>query len=122
MVHQLSGEDPDQLTGVTVNMMDEYGANTAPMSALGYGAAAANDPRAWKANGITCIEGVLYVFVSKHDYPWRNKSLTDHRQTAADASIINSLDHGRTWTRTAKANYFEPMFPGRRFGAPFFIT
>ncbi len=68
---------------------------------------------------MTCIDGVLYVFISKHDYPWRNKSLTDNRQTAADASIIKSTDHGVTWTRSVLDNYVSPMFPGRRFGAPF---
>ena len=122
MVHRLSGHDPAHLVPLTVNTMDEYGTDTAPMSALQYGEAAAEDGRAWKANGITCIDGSLYVFVSKHDYPSRNKSLQDHRQTAADASIIRSTDHGRTWTRSARENYNAPMFPGRSFGAPFFIT
>lgn len=76
MVHRLSGDNPSHLRAVTVNAMDEYGKNTAPMSSLGYGPAAAEDGRAWKADGIISIDGVLYIFVSKHDYPWRNKSLT----------------------------------------------
>jgi hypothetical protein len=122
MVHRLSGDDPAHLVPMTVNTMDDYGANTAPMSALHHGGAAAQDGRAWKANGITCVDDALYIFVSKHDYPWRNKSLKDNRQTAADASIIRSTDHGLTWTRRAQENYDAPMFPGRSFGAPFFIT
>ncbi|HEY2471518.1 MAG TPA: hypothetical protein VGI45_27260 [Terracidiphilus sp.] len=122
MVHRLSGDNPRHLQAVTVNRMDEYGKETEPMSALGYGPSAARDGRAWKADGITAIDGALYVFVSKHDYPWRNRNLKDNRQTAADSSIIKSTDHGLSWTRTAKENYFDPMFPGRRFGAPFFIT
>jgi hypothetical protein len=44
------------------------------------------------------------------------------RQTAALASIIKSADHGLHWTRSAADNYARPMFPGSRFGAPFFIT
>jgi hypothetical protein len=122
MVHRLSGNNPRHLQAVTVNTMNEYGKETAPMSSLGYGPIAAKDGRTWKADGITAIDGALYVFVSEHDYPWRNKSLKDNRQTAADSSIIKSTDHGLSWTRTAKENYFAPMFPGRRFGAPFFIT
>src|SRR5262249_6381591 len=122
MVHRLSGENPFQLTCTTINTMDDYGLRSQANSELGYGAAAAQDGRAWKANGITCIDGVIYVAVSKHDYPSRNKQLTDMRQTAADASIIKSVDHGLHWTRSSIENYAHPMFPGRRFGAPFFIT
>src|SRR5262249_15165580 len=84
MVHRLSGENPFQLTCTTINTMDDYGLRSQANSELGYGAAAAQDGRAWKANGITCIDGVIYVAVSKHDYPSRNKQLTDMRQTAAD--------------------------------------
>jgi hypothetical protein len=122
MIHRLSGENPLHLIGATINTMDDYGLRNQPNSELGYGTPAAQDGRAWKANGITCIDGVIYVAISKHDYPWRNKQLTDLRQTAADASIIKSVDHGLHWTRSSIENYAHPMFPGRRFGAPFFIT
>jgi len=122
MIHRLSGTNPLELVGTTINTMDEYGLRNQPTSELGYGANAAQDGRAWKANGITCIDGVIYVAISKHDYPWRNKHLIDMRQTAADASIIKSVDHGKHWTRSAADNYARPMFPGSRFGAPFFIT
>lgn len=122
MIHRLSGTNPLELVGTTINTMDEYGLRNQPASELGYGANAAQDGRAWKANGITCIDGVIYVAISKHDYPWRNKHLIDMRQTAADASIIKSVDHGLHWTRSAADNYARPMFPGSRFGAPFFIT
>jgi hypothetical protein len=122
MVHRLSGSNPLELIGATVNTMDEYGVRNQPNSELGYGPSATLDGRAWKANGITCVDGILYIAVSKHDYPWRDKKLIDMRQTAAEASIIKSVDHGLHWTRSAAENYVHPMFPGSRFGAPFFIT
>src|SRR2546422_6639655 len=110
MIHRLSGTNPLELAGTTINTMDEYGFRNQPNSELGYGASAAQDGRAWKANGITCIDGVIYVAVSKHDYPWRNKQLIDMKQTAADASIVKSVDHGLHWTRSAAENYARPMF------------
>jgi len=94
MIHRLSGTNPLQLVGTTINTMDEYGLRNQPNGELGCGASAAQDGRAWKANGITCIDGVIYVAISKYDYPWRNKKLIDMRQTAADASIIKTIDHG----------------------------
>ena len=36
-----------------------------------------------------------------------------------DASIIKSLDGGKTWTRTTKSQH--PMFPGFGFATPYFI-
>jgi hypothetical protein len=76
----------------------------------------------WKGSGLTCIDGVLYLIVGRHNY-WHCKNPVDKRfrQTAANASIIKSLDHGKTWTRPAIDNYNSPLFPGSRFGAPFFI-
>ncbi|MDR0845528.1 MAG: DUF4185 domain-containing protein, partial [Tannerella sp.] len=108
---RLKGEDPLQLKLEMINPMLEYG-KICELDA---------DSLAWKASGITCIDGILYMFVSRHDYPWRNHALTDNRQTAQDGSIIKSTDHGKTWFRSARENSESPMFPGRRFAAGFFI-
>jgi len=107
--HRLSG-DAVSLKGETVNGMQEYGG----FCELG------PDHCCWKACGNTCVDGTLYAWVSRHDYGQRSGDPTK-RQTASNASLIKSTDHGRTWVRTAKENYDRPMFPGRRFGAPFFI-
>ena len=111
MVNKLEGQDPNNLKGTTINTMDEYG----KAGDLWI------DGNCWKANGMSCIDGVLYLFVSRHDYngestldPWR-------RQDTRNASLIKSSDHGITWSRTAIENYKNPMFPGTRFSTPFFI-
>jgi len=68
----------------------------------------------WKANGLICIDGVLYMGVSQHssaiDYP-------DGVQRTYDGSIIKSTDHGKTWS----CKRINPMFPGPRFSTPFFV-
>ena len=75
----------------------------------------------WKGNSILCVDGVLYVSISLHDYPWANPKLTDQKQTSQHGSIIKSLDHGKTWTRSMQENMARPMFPGRKFATGFFI-
>jgi hypothetical protein len=107
-VHKLTGNDPARLDGVTINAMTEYGSS----------AEVGKDGCNWKANGMTCVDGVLYLAVSRHRY---GKNAPGRNQTAQNASIIESSDHGATWTRTATENQTKPMFPGRRFGAPFFV-
>jgi hypothetical protein len=107
-VYRLVGDDPLNLTVQPVNSMDEYG----HAGELGL------DKCSWKASGITCVDGVLYIAVSR----WDSKpSPVDMRQAAQNSSIIKSTDHGITWSRTAKENYDKPMFPGRKFANPFFI-
>lgn len=68
----------------------------------------------WKANGLTSVDGVLYMSVSQHssagDYP-------DCVQRTYNASIIRSEDYGQTWSPKLQ----EPMFPGMRFSTPFFV-
>jgi len=70
----------------------------------------------WKGNGLTCVDGVLYLAVSQHsgayDYP-------DCVQRVADASIVKSEDHGKTWSAMPELN--KPMFDGPRFATPFFV-
>lgn len=109
-VHVLTGTTMTSLVGRTINAMDEYGKEGQKGA----------DGATWKVLGQECIDGTFYAFVSRHLY---GKDSGDPlmRQTAFNASLIKSTDHGRTWTRTAKQNYDLPMWPGRRFGAPFFI-
>jgi hypothetical protein len=107
-VYRLIGDDPLNLTVQPINSMDEYG----------HAGELGQDKCSWKASGITCVDGVLYIAVSR----WDSKpSPVDMRQAAQNSSIIKSTDHGVTWSRSAKENYDNPMFPGRKFANPFFI-
>lgn len=113
-VHVLRGDTPQRLRGETINLMDEYGG----MSERG------PDGCMWKANGLTSVDGVLYLFVSRHEadaFVNPLKKDDSKLQTAGNSSVIMSTDKGRTWRRTARENYERPMFPGRRFGSPFFV-
>lgn len=108
--NRLAGDTPDTLAGSQVNEMDEYGK----------GSAKGPDNATWKACGQECIDGVFYAFVSRNTYGSDSKDpLT--RQLAHNASLIKSHDRGKTWTRSAAKNYQAPMWPGARFGAPFFV-
>jgi hypothetical protein len=108
--NRIDGRDPLHLGGVTVNSMTEYGK----------GGEKRSDGCTWKSSGCTFIDGVIYWVVARHEYgetsgdPYR-------RQPAHNASIIKSLDYGKTWIRPADVNYQAPMFPGRRFATPYFI-
>jgi hypothetical protein len=108
--NRISGDDPSHLSGITVN----------PMQAYGEAGKKGPDGCTWKSSGCTFIDGVLYWVVARHEYgetsgdPYR-------RQPAHNASIIKSIDYGRTWTRPADVNYQAPMFSGRRFATPYFI-
>lgn len=107
-VYRLVGDDPLNLTVQPINSMDEYG----------HAGELGQDKCSWKASGIICVDGVLYIAVSR----WDSKpSPVDMRQAAQNSSIIKSTDHGVTWSRSAKENYDNPMFPGRKFANPFFI-
>ena len=113
-MHVLRGNSTDNLLGETCNNMDEYGT----MSSRG------PDGCMWKANGINCIDGILYAFVSRHEVDAfcnpEKRDLSKY-QTAVNSSLILSNDKGKTWQRSAQDNYDKPMFPGRRLGSPFFI-
>jgi hypothetical protein len=105
-----SGSDFESLAGRQVNPMDEYGAADQR----------AADHATWKVCGQECIDGVFYAFVSRNVYGQESHDPL-LRQTALNASLIKSTDHGRTWTRTSAENYALPMWPGPAFGAPFFV-
>jgi hypothetical protein len=108
--NRLAGDAPDALAGSQVNEMDEYGKANQKES----------DNATWKACGQECIDGVFYAFVSRNVYGSDSKDPL-LRQLAFNSSLIKSTDRGKTWTRTAKENYDKPMWPGSRFGAPFFL-
>jgi hypothetical protein len=90
------------------------------MTEYGKGGDKGPDGCTWKSSGCTFIDSALYWVVARHEYgetsgdPYR-------RQPAHNASIIKSLDYGRTWTRPEDVNYQAPMFPGQRFATPYFI-
>jgi len=108
--NRLTGSNPLNLRGSTVNSMVDYGKETEK----------GPDGCTWKSSGCTCLDGVLYWVVARHKYgedsgdPYR-------RQSAQNANIIKSADRGRTWMRPEVENYERPMFPGRRFATPYFV-
>jgi hypothetical protein len=108
--NQLQGDGPHALTGRMVNSMDEYGIAGKKEA----------DNATWKACGQECIDSVFYAFVSRNVYGSDSKDPL-LRQTAFNSSLIKSSDKGLTWTRSAAKNYKSPMWPGARFGSPFFV-
>lgn len=108
--NKLTGPDLPHLNGELVNPMDEYGK----------GGATGPDKATWKVSGQECVDGVFYTFVVRNIYGNKSKDPL-LRQTSFNASLIKSADHGKTWTRAAKENYDNPMWPGTRFGGPGFI-
>ena len=101
---------PPDLRGHTVNGMEEFGA----ANQLG------RDGACWKGNGMTSVDGVLYMSVSRH---WYHVKAYDHRQISRDASIIASTDGGRTFSPTPyhAEPLPNPLFPGPNFATPFFL-
>jgi hypothetical protein len=108
--NKLSGPDLEHLKGNLVNSMDEYGKANHTEA----------DGATWKVCGQECIDGVFYAFVVRNIYGDKSHDPL-LRQTSFNASLIKSHDRGLSWTRSAKANYDSPMWPGTRFGAPCFI-
>lgn len=108
--NRLDGESLDSLAGSQVNQMNEYGKSGQE----------GPDNATWKVCGQECIDNVFYAFVARDVYG-RQSNDPLLRQLSLNASLIKSTDRGLTWTRSAKDNYDRPMWPGSRFGAPFFI-
>jgi hypothetical protein len=103
------------LTGSNVNYMTIFGA----LTQLG------SDNASYKAMGLISVAGTLYMVTSRHiSANWQGVG-TAALQPFFDAQIIKSTDHGLTWTPvpTAVAEPFTPpvMFPGPKFGSPYFI-
>lgn len=111
MFNQILGDTPEQLTGRTVNTMSDYRIHGEE----------GPDICAWKTSGCTSIDGILYLLVARHCYGEKSGDPT-RRQTAQNASFIRSANGGKTWVRAAQDNYDNPMFPGQRFGAPYFVN
>lgn len=74
----------------------------------------------WKTMNSYSVEGVLYMFVTRCTYP-SGSADSKRRHIWRNSSVIKSIDNGRTWRRTGEENYSKPMFPGQRFGAPYFV-
>lgn len=106
---KLAGGDPYHLAGTTISDMGDYGTP-------GLGPDHAN----WKTMNSYCVKGVLYMFVTRCLYPEQSHD-PKHRHIFKDSNIVKSTDKGRTWTRPASESLAHPMFPGERFGAPYFV-
>jgi hypothetical protein len=104
-VNRISGGPPPNVVGVTVN----------PMKQFGKAGELKEDGASWKASGLICVNGVLYLAVSRHRYSDEHFVI----QETWDASIVKSTDHGMTWSPTPKLGH--AMFPGRVFSNPFFV-
>ncbi|MDD5705853.1 MAG: hypothetical protein PHR35_08000 [Kiritimatiellae bacterium] len=94
---------PPKHTVSLVNPMDAYG-----------NAGFHDRADSWKANGLICVDGILYMAVSQHSGAYEYADLI---QRTYDASIIKSDDHGKTWSCKRR----DPMFPSPRFSTPFFV-
>jgi hypothetical protein len=105
-INKISGNMPPDIHGVTINAMKEYG---------GWGELRKEDGAMWKACGLTSVDGVLYLSVSRHLNPER----APWTQQTWDATIIKSTDYGKTWSTAPRLNH--AMFPGRVFSTPFFV-
>jgi hypothetical protein len=108
--NKVTGDDVGNLTGVTVNLMGDYGKSGQKGA----------DGCTWKSSGCYCLDGTIYWVVARHKYGEDARD-PQRRQPAGNASIIKSTDFGKTWTRSAGENYDHPMFPGSRFAAPYFV-
>lgn len=108
-IHRISGDTPTDLRGETFNCMSAFGT----LSQLGL------DHASWKANGLACIGGVLYLAVSRHHYMNDNFPI----QQTWDATIVKSTDHGESWSAAPPTGepFDTPMFPGHTFSTPFFV-
>jgi hypothetical protein len=106
-VNRITGDTPPNLQGKTINCMEAYGGSSEFLPA---------DGGMWKANGITCLDGVLYMSVSRHG---NNESGPFYVQEAWDSNIIVSHDYGRTWNPQPRLG--AAMFPGHTFATPFFV-
>lgn len=107
---KLVGDNAYHLKGITINEMKDYG----------YAGEKAADSASWKTMNSYSVGGVLYMFVTRCLYPEQSGD-KKNRHVFTNSSIIKSNDNGVTWTRPEQENYKNPMFPGLRFGAPYFV-
>jgi hypothetical protein len=116
-INRISGSGPPDLQGFTINCMAAYGRASETRK---------EDGGMWKACGLTCVDGILYLSVSRQltcaTEPrgvWQGRFSPFWIQETWDSSIVKSTDHGRTWSPAPKLG--QAMFPGRSFGTPFFV-
>jgi hypothetical protein len=74
----------------------------------------------WKTMNTYSVDGVLYMFITRCQYPWESTD-PKRRHVWQNASIIKSIDGGKTWERPGREDYAKPMFPGKRFATPYFV-
>ena len=124
---RLSGATPAELKATTVNCMTSYGFRG--------GGHADRDGCSWKTGGLTRVGKVLYLAVARQLHGCSRGKQGDGIQPSTDASIMKSVDGGRTWInpwgRTShngaaprwdsSLHRYRAMFPGQEFSAPFFI-
>ncbi len=106
---KVTGDDPATLRGQSITDMAGYGEDKP-----------SDDHANWKTMNSYCVDGVLYMFVTRCMYPEQSGD-PHHRHIFKNSSIIKSTDHGKTWSRSARESYDHPMFPGLAFGAPYFV-
>ena len=111
---QLAGAKPAEWTLVQDDYSWTSGVQTASLKVNNTESGA--DGTNWKVMNSYSVDGVLYMFVTRCQYA----SLTT-RHVFRDASIIKSMDGGRTWTPSGAQNLDKPMFPGTRFGTAYFV-
>lgn len=123
---RMVGSQPAHLQPRTVNCMTTFGVR---------GGGRSPDGCSWKSGGITNVRGVIYLAVARQLGRCSAGRQANGLQTSYNASIIKSLDGGRTWINAAgvrsrfgaapayrpKLHRYAAMFPGRGFSAPFFI-
>lgn len=116
-INRVTGAMPPNLHGETVNCMKEYGGGSETRK---------EDGGMWKACGITCVDGVLYMAVSRQltsptepNRTWEGRYAPYPIQETWDSSIVKSADHGKTWSSMPQLGH--SMFPGRTFSTPFFV-
>jgi hypothetical protein len=106
-VYKITGNAPDIHVEV-VNPMPEFGKCTEVKP---------EDGACWKASGMICVDGVLYLAASRNRY--MNTTGAFNIQQVWDSSIVKSTDHGKTWSATPQLG--QAMFPGHTFGNPTFV-
>ncbi len=106
-VYRITGQPPDIRVEV-VNPMPQFGK---------YTQVDPEDGACWKASGITCVAGVLYLAASRNRY--MNQTGAFNIQQVWDASIIKSTDHGKTWSSAPQLG--QAMFPGHTFSNLTFV-
>jgi len=106
---KITGDEPAKLQGTSISDMGDYGI-----------LAGGPDHANWKTMNSYCVDGVLYMWVTRCLYP-EQAGDSHQRHIFKNSSIIKSLDKGKTWSRPAAEAYEHPMFPGLDFGAPYFV-